>query len=481
VPEAPVKEQVAPVPAEAVAQPAFVAEEAAHLDGPAEPLAAPEEPAPARLGPIDLLPSARPAESAELSRVPRMPLFIPASEVDFQLVEARCRLKADGARWAATRRRKLAEGANFRHDIAPQDADIIARARELPDCFLWMNQPGGPSLADYPLLEDLAGCFEAVADASALVRLVTTGQENGRDVLERVLNLTAESQSALRGAIMRVGGPTDRDQGQVFAWLRMTTEEERIFIPRYMRLEDVADSTRWATIRTRISAFKQSLESVRQLEKQRKKLSGKIGYYLKKIAAGTEEEQHENWRAIASAVDELVKNGVPPSNTEVRDLLLPVLEDMPDLPDLPRGFQLVLREIDRYLASRRPETEVSSTPAPTEEVRQVARLLAGRRVVLIGGECRPYAKTALEEAFDLEELTWIETREHQTIEGFEPFIARPDVAVVILAIKWSSHSYGEVRVFCERHGKPLVRLPGGYNPNQVAHQILSQCGERLRG
>ncbi|HVC98270.1 MAG TPA: hypothetical protein VND64_31655 [Pirellulales bacterium] len=34
--------------------------------------------------------------------------------------------------------------------------------------------------------------------------------------------------------------------------------------------------------------------------------------------------------------------------------------------------------------------------------------------------------------------------------------------------------------FCERHGKPLVRLPKGYNSNEVARQILEQCGERLQ-
>jgi hypothetical protein len=55
------------------------------------------------------------------------------------------------------------------------------------------------------------------------------------------------------------------------------------------------------------------------------------------------------------------------------------------------------------------------------------------------------------------------------------------MALVLLAVRWSSHSFGEVRQSCDRHGKPLVRLPGGYNPNQVAAQILSQCGERLRG
>ena len=60
-------------------------------------------------------------------------------------------------------------------------------------------------------------------------------------------------------------------------------------------------------------------------------------------------------------------------------------------------------------------------------------------------------------------------------------MSRPDVAVVLLAIRWASHSYGDVIKFCEETGKPLVRLPAGYNPNQVAAQIMSQCGSRLRG
>jgi hypothetical protein len=53
------------------------------------------------------------------------------------------------------------------------------------------------------------------------------------------------------------------------------------------------------------------------------------------------------------------------------------------------------------------------------------------------------------------------------------------VAVVLLAIRWSSHGFGEVKEFCEKYSKPLVRLPGGYNANQVAHNIVTQVGERL--
>src|SRR5262249_18901584 len=152
---------------------------------------------------------------------------------------------------------------------------------------------------------------------------------------------------------------------------------------------------------------------------------------------------------------------------------------MPELADLPPGFRLVLREIDRYLESRPPAAGIVVAAEPTAEVKEAARLLGGKSVVLIGGGRRPNALESLKASFGLKELYWIETREHQSLDGFEPYIARPDVAVVLLAIRWSSHSFGDVRVFCERHGKPLVRLQAGYHPNQVALQIVSQCSERL--
>jgi hypothetical protein len=158
-----------------------------------------------------------------------------------------------------------------------------------------------------------------------------------------------------------------------------------------------------------------------------------------------------------------------------------VIDSLPDRDDLPHGFRLVLREIDRFLATRTPPSCAAATHEPTSEVKEVRRLLGGRCVVLIGGICRREAQQALERALGLEELTWIETKEHQSIGAFEASIARPDVALVLLAIRWSSHAFGDVKQFCDRHGKPLVRLPGGYSPNQVAAQILAQGSEQLGG
>ena len=99
--------------------------------------------------------------------------------------------------------------------------------------------------------------------------------------------------------------------------------------------------------------------------------------------------------------------------------------------------------------------------------------------MLIGGSRRREAQESLKKALELNDLVWIETKEHQAVDAFTPLIARGDVALVLLAIRWSSHAFGDVKQICDRHGKLLVRLPGGYNPNQVAAQILSQSSAQL--
>jgi hypothetical protein len=411
--------------------------------------------------------------------------WLPLSEIDFELTEKRCRLKGEGARWAGRRRRLMADGMNFAAEIAPNDRDIIVRAKAIPDCFLWMCHPSGPQPANLSLYDDVATCFDVMAEIVSVIRQIQDENNLQQGEYEQALDLLAESQSALRIAVDTIEGPTDTDQIQVFNWLKATASENQIFIQRHMRADDPADPANSADLLARIGALKERVDEARRRIKQRKKLLGKVQHKVSQVQEHPERADEE-WRILAATVDELVADRLPPSSRELRELLLPVLSDKeqrPNLPDAPQGFLLVLREIERFLETCPPaDAEIADRPAmeATAEVQEVARLLEGRSLVLIGGECRKPQQQTLEAAFKLRELIWLETREHQSIAGFEPYIARPDVAVVVLAIRWTSHSCGEAKEFCDQYGKPFVRLPGGYNVNQVAAQIMNQCSGRLQ-
>jgi len=57
------------------------------------------------------------------------------------LIENRCGLKAEAARWAAQRQKLLDDGGDFQTEVEPQDNDLISRAKSVTDCILWMSHP----------------------------------------------------------------------------------------------------------------------------------------------------------------------------------------------------------------------------------------------------------------------------------------------------------------------------------------------------
>jgi len=343
-----------------------------------------------------------------------------------------------------------------------------------------MCHSSGPNPADPSSWLVLAGCFEVLADAIAIIRKMLEDAEESTESFEQAVDLLAEAQSALRVAVVHLEGPpTDHDQARVFGWLKNIAMHRQIFIRRYMRLDDPADPAKWSELAARLGDFQAQWEEGRRKLLHRKKKLGNVRYKLSKLRDLSCEDIVHAWNSIAEDIDELVRGGLPPSNLELRDLLTEHVDRLPEMASMPKGFQLTVREIDRYLASLPHRGEEEDEAAGDDQLDDVAAMLAGRAVILIGGDRRPHAAEALERALQLSELVWIDTRAHESTSGFEPYVARPEVAMVLLAIRWSSHSYGEVQDFCRRYDKPLVRLPGGYNPRQVAAQILQQCSQRL--
>ncbi|MDX1969657.1 MAG: hypothetical protein SFV23_20955 [Planctomycetaceae bacterium] len=454
--------------------------------GPTGPLARRLEVASSPPPPVSTVPAPPPYEDEQDPQAyQRRPFvkWLPTTDAELPMIEARCKLKAAACRWADERRKLMVQGNDFRVEIEPKDRDLIWQAKQLPDCFLWMSHSTAPNPADSNAWLTLGGCFEVLADAVSLIRRILDEADDSSEYFEKAVDLLAEAQSALRISVTKIEGPpTDHDQARVFGWLKSVAMDRQIFIRRYMRLDDPAEPDRWSDLASRITNFDSTWENGRKKSTNRKKALGRIRYKLSQLPAADAPDCFAAWALVAEDVHTLVAEGLPPSNVELRDLLVDYVDRLPELAQMPKGFQLTIREIDRYLASAPTREDRNGKDTPDEispHVVEVSNMLAGKAVILIGGDRRAQAAEALEKAFHLSELIWIETRAHESVSGFEPFVARPEVAMVLLAIRWSSHSYGEVQDFCRTYGKPLVRLPGGYNPNQVAAQIHEQCSSRL--
>jgi hypothetical protein len=389
-------------------------------------------------------------------------------------LESRCRRKSEAARRAAERLRRAREENDTPIENSPDDPEMVAWGERLVNSFYWSLSSEGSATLDVSVVDHAGGCFEAVAEALALVRVTQQEHPGSTKSLDRVLPLVAEAQSALRAAVQRLGDAGDSDQLEVFEWLKAAAAQNHVYIKSFMRADEVAEPSRWSELLARIeSVAGGSGKPLRLLDSQ----IGPLRDHVKRIQECADNDSE--WYVLIDVVNEIVAGGIPPSNRELRDLLLPVIDEVPARDEYPENFRRVLREIDRFLATRDATARSSLSHEPSAEVRETARLLASKSIVLIGGNRRREAQESLKRALGLKDLIWIETKEHQAVDTFEPLIAREDVALVLLAIRWSSHAFGDVKQLCDRHGKLLVRLPGGYNPNQVAAQILSQSSGQL--
>ncbi len=403
-------------------------------------------------------------ESADRDREPP-PVPSGLTLAPFPTVATRCRLKAEAARV-----------------VGDWDAggELIRRAKAVSDCYLWMldrDQPARPAR----VWEDLAGGFAAVAAAADLLTGWDRLPESARGRwADRVLHLAAEAQSTLRSAVADARpGYQDNDQVQLFAHVREAARQEQVFVRQYLRNEDRADPAGWRGVADRIAALADEMAAAAERERTRAKTLRNLRYKARRLADGRPADDPAEWRRAIELTDELVAGGLPPSHVELREALLPLFDRLAEWPELPPAVERVLREIDRY-RSTRPAAEPEAPNLPTAEVAEVAELLAGRAAVLIGGVERPDRKAALVRAFGLSDLYWLDPPEHSSVSVFEAPVARPEVAVVLLATRWCSHDYQKVKDYCDEYGKLFVKLPAGYHPNQVAHQILRQVGGRLR-
>lgn len=151
---------------------------------------------------------------------------------------------------------------------------------------------------------------------------------------------------------------------------------------------------------------------------------------------------------------------------------------------LPHKLTLTGRDDERLLrilSLLDDEDELSDGPPTHPNPAAIARpLLAGKVVVLVGGNRRDSRKLGLIRDLNLGELRWLHSTPSKPATALGPDIKREEVALVLVAIRWVRHATAwSAAESALKYNKPLVRLPGGLGSNAVAHEILEQVGKQL--
>lgn len=447
------------------------------------------QPQPLRPPPRMLLkPAAAPLIGPRVVAPPPPPSYPPEwtlGPFDPAGVSERCRLKARAARWQTERSERLDNG----EDVAEGDAEIQRAARE-GGVFLWMISPQRWRERTPRNVEVVAGCYDALAEAAELMGAADRLQREQ----EAAMKLLGEAQSSVRAAVEDFASTRrDQDQEQVFAWLRRETDARRVYV-EYMQLDNPASPHNHADLRRRIASVRESLDQRRERDHSIARAIQKVRYHANKLSqrAGNDPvsgEDHD-FRAIAAAVESLLRYGVAPTDPRLREALLPAIDAFPPVGDdddsvvpapLARALAAAQDFVDQREAEdqREPAAAADGEEAPPDPLIAEARRRAGdREAVLIGGVPSEPHRLRLLRGLSLRSLEWIRVEHHEPFDRAESVIRRPGVNLVIIMTRWRSHRDGPAaRNLCRELGIPLVELPAGYNLRQVAHRIVAQMPE----
>ena len=399
-----------------------------------------------------------PAESAPVIR-----------DDSLELIETRCQIKAESCRVHVARRAAI--GTPEEEEHVAKVRSLLQRAKALPDCFLWVffqerSQP------DDATLHRIAANYENLAKS---VRIAAKSEALGQRALRlAALELLAEAQSALRMSLRDSWlYNADHDQNCAFTYLNHSTKSEEYFIEHYMRLDDPADPNAHDALAAALAELDHRFDKQSAHEKGVRKLLGKLKHHARMVKNDPDEPRHDDWQKIEQTLAGLLEAHVNAADQRLSDILDPIRAFIPEDLELPVARRVLSHADDR------------SGSAPREysaDVLRVRAAIRGCAVVLVGGERRPDAEARIRDAFDLREVVWVSLGEHASSSPAQAPIHRADVKLVFVLVKLAGHQHVEdVSRFARDARKPVVRVPAGYNPEQLAAQALAQAIQQLEG
>ena len=271
--------------------------------------------------------SAQPSAGTQATPDAPEPAAEPPADLPVDLIVAHCQLKAEALRWQI-QRRQLLDGGAARDHVQARDQDLIGRAREVEDCFLWMCNEDYHRLRDDERYEQAAACYDAVAAAVRTLRLVEGCGAGGR----AAFLLVGEAQSALRVAVDRAGWRKgDPVQLLIFGWLRGETKRRQIYVP-HMQLKSPADPDDVADIAGRIAALAERVAGDGAAVPQTCGAEKKALYHARRLAEAVDpraEHLRSDWDGLLGGLAAARGAGLPPDYPPLIEAVRPLAEHVP--------------------------------------------------------------------------------------------------------------------------------------------------------
>ncbi len=410
--------------------------------------------------------------------------------IDLERIALRCRLKADSCLHQVVRQNQQRDSEE---ELASRQRmnELIATARSIPDCFLWMFFRKGVPTSDSQL-RLIAGCYEAMADAAELCQEIEPiGEWPDDEQVYEALQVLATTSSGLRVALAETWlTQADIDQDEVHRWLKLVTAEHRFLVKNHMQLSDPADPvTDVAEAHDRAREMLRLIETDRSRTEAAERLMKRALYHAQRVREASsspydEEPPAHDCKKINGVIDELVETA--PGNLDaLLQQIATVVQPMmfADCVTPHARLRSAAERLERSRSSGESEQASngdSRERAWSQRVLEVRELLKGHQLVVIGGEPRRDAIERMTDAFGLEAVVWPELSQHGSAEPMRAPISSPRTRLVVVLIKLTGHEHAErARELARQASVPFVLMPAGYNPEMIAAEVLAQASAQL--
>lgn len=401
-------------------------------------------------------------------RVTTLDHSIPSEPVaDLDLVMRRAQWKADALRLAWTRRDNGGDDA----ELQAQEEELRTRIRSLPECFPWMLDGPMPLPADESV-EIAANSYDALSRVAEVAHGLEV-QSGGLAPPSDLLYLMAEAQSGVLVAVRNLGLRGDSDQRDLFAWLKDQTTRHRVYVDRHMRLDDPADPSNAGNLLERINAGSEEFQAKIASRKDRGTLLNKLQYHASRTKDGVLLDVDRE--SIAAALEKWGELGLSGRDRGLVELAQELAGKHPD-------DQALRCALEPFLEGHDSDSRVQEEGAsPDRDLLAEARELLGE-ASLVGmheqGQEVDFA--GLEQALGLKTLAPLAIQDLSDAESVRALVAALETDLILLGVRLESEAYSALKQVCASRELLFVRLPDGFDPEQVAKQVLRQVGWRLR-
>lgn len=176
-------------------------------------------------------------------------------------------------------------------------------------------------------------------------------------------------------------------------------------------------------------------------------------------------------------VADCLSGGIPPSNTDLRRLLVPYRAELESLQHnhAAKLLEYLDKDANKALAKKLMPVEIDIPEDPEHEHRltELKKLLNGKTLLIVGGNKGQAQKVEhMKKKLGLKDLEWPPTEEHTRNGALEDCVARADA--VCIAVRWARHSRKDLLDIAKAHGKLTAVLPRGTGFNKVVYDLYGQ-------